>query len=168
MHRRGRPAFSFGELLIAIMLLALIIVVVVGLFVKLMNASTKGLDQTVALDIAQNKLDFAAASTPAKWTFFSSEPHSITDPRTPTPFYYVLTAKDMSSYVGPPGHLLPPSDLMGDLYKLDIDVYWWPANLNVTNVTVTQGTVRQEIGRLSVHLSRAVYIANMKPFPVVP
>ncbi|CAN0446559.1 unnamed protein product, partial [Phaeothamnion confervicola] len=85
---RRKGGFTTAELLVAFALLAVIITVVIGLFVKLMNASSKGLDQTVALDIAQNKLDFAAQSTPSKWTFWASEEHSVTDPRTPTPFYY--------------------------------------------------------------------------------
>lgn len=116
-----------------------------------MNASSKGLDQTVALDIAQNKLDFAAQSTPSKWTFWSSEEHSVTDPRTPTPFYYVLTPVELSNATS------DYTNRMGDVYRLDMEVYWWPEDPTKQKVST-----RAEYGRLSVKLSRVVYIENMK------
>lgn len=184
-RRRVALGLSFGEILIAIALIGLIIVVVMGLFVKLMNASTKGLDQTVALDIAQNKLDYTGSSTPRIWMkwhsqfisahvtqFWSSnttsaatitgEAHSISDPRTPTLFYYTLTATELTDKgVGPDPFKSDYTNQMGDIYKLDMDVYWWPETATSKNSNAT----RSEFGRLSVHLDRIVFIENMKPSP---
>ena len=145
--RRNR-GLTLAELVIAIGLLASIIVIVIGLFVKLMNASTKGLDQTVALDIAQNKLDQAAQSSPSKWLIYNSEAHSVTDPRTPTTFHYTLTPRELTSNSA-------ADNKMGDMYHLDLEVYWWPEKDK-------EVSTRRDMGRLSVKLSRVVYIENMK------
>jgi type II secretory pathway pseudopilin PulG len=171
--RRAR-GFSMGELLIAVALLGLVIVTVIGLFVTLMNGSTKGLDQTVALDIAQNELDFCAGSAPAKWlalnngTLGLSETHTVTDPRSPIPFYWVLTPTELSEPSGVTGAAAydfaahPKTNAMGDMYRLDMDVYWWPDAAKTSVINVTSIASRGGMGRLSVHLSRIVYIENMK------
>ena len=135
--------------MIAIALLSVIIVIVIWLFLKLMTASTKGLDQTVALDIAQNKLDQASQSSASKWLVYNSEAHSVSDPRTPTVFYYTMVASELTDAS------VAKSNMMGDMYKLDLEVYWWPEGEHKVSV-------RQEMGRLSVRLSRIVYIENMK------
>ena len=145
---RLRTGLTLAELMIAIALLLVVTVIVIGLFLKLMTASTKGLDQTVALDIAQNKLDQAAQSSASKWLIYNSEAHSVSDSRTPTIFHYVMTADELTATV-------PGSNTMGDMYKLDLEVYWWPEEDK-------RVSTRHEMGRLSVKLSRIVYIENMK------
>ena len=148
-QRNGRQlGVTLGESMVAIAILAVLIVVVIGLFVKLMSASTKGLDQTVALDIAQNKLDQASQSSAGKWQTGNSEAHSVSDPRTPTVFYWQMGMDELTEAD-------PTVNLMGDVYKLDLEVYWWPEKGgNVSH--------RLEYGRQSVRLSRIVYIENMK------
>jgi len=145
-QRRG---FTTGELLISVALLAVVITLTIGLFVMLMNASTKGLDQTVAIDICQNKLDQAAQSSANKWVIYNSEAHSVTDPRSPTTFHYILNYDELTEH---------KTKAMGDMYRLDMEVYWWPEDPNQHKVST-----RVEMGRLSVRLSRVVYVQNMKP-----
>ena len=182
-RRAGRRhrAFSMAELLIAVVILGVVIVTVMGLFLMLMNGSTKGLDQTVALDIAQNELDFCAGSTPAKWLALNggvmgeAETHPVTDSSTNTTFYWVLTPTELSVTPTPLNVSSPPvasdpfnialnpnTNAMGDVYRLDMDVYWWPAAQNATTINVTSIASVSGFGRLSVHLSRLVYIENMK------
>jgi Tfp pilus assembly protein PilV len=143
---------TFAELMISFALLAVVIVVVIGLFVKLLNASTKGLDQTVALDIAQNRLDVVAASPASKWAGFAKTVDmAIVDSRSNTTFYYNLTWDELSK------DGIKIDNKMGDLYRVDVEVFWWPDDAN--NPKASQ---RIEAGKLRVNLSRIVYIENMK------
>ena len=143
---------TFAELMISLALLAVVIVVVIGLFVKLLNASTKGLDQTVALDIAQNRLDVVASSPASKWAgFASTQGMAIVDSRSMTTFHYKLIYEELSSPGG------QADSKMGDLYRVDVEVFWWPDDQNNP-----QAAKRTEMGQLKVNLSRIVYIENMK------
>lgn len=145
---------TFAELMISFALLAVVIVVVIGLFVKLLNASTKGLDQTVALDIAQNRLDVVAASPASKWLGFAKTVDmAIVDSRSNTTFYYNLTWNELSE------NGVNIDNKMGDLYRVDVEVFWWPENTNPSNAKAAE---RVEMGKLRVNLSRIVYIENMK------
>lgn len=154
---------TFAEVMIALAILGVVVVTVIGLFVKLMDASTKGLDQTVAIDIAQNRLDLVASSPANKWGgYVTSTDMTVIDPRSTTTFYYSMKATELSSAGGSPPPVDPPAsdNMMGDLYRVDIEVYWWPQD---TNHASGSGRVHKEMGRLSVQLSRLVYVENMKP-----
>lgn len=138
--------------MISFALLAVVIVVVIGLFVKLLNASTKGLDQTVALDIAQNRLDVVASSPASKWEGYSkSTDMVVVDSRTATTFHYKLTYQELSSPGG------QADNKMGDLYLVNVEVFWWPDDQKNP-----QASKRTEMGQLKVNLSRIVYVENMK------
>jgi hypothetical protein len=173
-----------AELLVAVALMAVVIVSVMGLFLMLMNGSTKGLAQTVALDLAQNQLDYCAGSTPVKWYALDNnsgilggvaQVQYLTDSTSTTTFYWVLTPTELSVTPNPLNHSSPPlpsdpfnpvlnpnTNQMGDVYKLDMDVYWWPDARNSFVYSLDSIASRATMGRMSVHLSRVVYIENMK------
>ena len=47
---------------------------------------------------------------------------------------------------------------MGDLYRLDVDVYWWPND--PTKLTKTPN--RRDYGKLEVHLARCVFVERFR------
>ena len=82
-----RNAFTVAELIVAIGFLAIIAVVVVGLFVRLTTSSSKSADQSVALEVASRLLDEYAGSTPESWQDASSQQDLQTrDPGSKTTF----------------------------------------------------------------------------------
>ena len=146
-HRRS--AFTVAELIVAIGFLAIIAVVVIGLFVRLTTSSSKSADQSVALEVASRLLDEYAGASPASWKDASSQQDLQTrDPGSSTTFYYRLKSKQIDDTKG----------LMGDLYRLDVDVYWWPTNPNQLQATPN----RRDYGKLQVHLARVVFVESFR------
>lgn len=143
-----RRAFTLAELVFSIGLLALIALVSIGFFVRLTVSSTKSEDQTVALELANKVLEEYAGVDPAYWEVASSETFSSRDPRTQTTFYYRLRFRRLSR----------ADAEMGDLYRLDVDVSWWPADPGQPH----QQTRRRDYGKLQVHLSDVVFIEDYR------
>ena len=144
-----RNAFTVAELIVAIGFLAIIAVVVVGLFVRLTTSSSKSADQSVALEVASRLLDEYAGATPESWKDASSQQDLQTrDPGSKTTFYYRFRSKQIDD----------TKSLMGDLYRLDVDVYWWPED--PTKLTKTPN--RRDYGKLEVHLARCVFVERFR------
>lgn len=144
-----RKAFTVAELIVAIGFLAIIAVVVIGLFVRLTSSSSKSADQSVALEVASRLLDEYAGAAPEVWKDVSSQQDLQTrDPGSKTTFYYRFRSKQIDD----------SSSLMGDLYRLDVDVYWWPDNPN----KLTQTANRRDYGKLEVHLARVVFVERFR------
>lgn len=143
---RTRPAaFTVSELVVAIGLLAIIAVVVIGLFVRITASSSKSVDQTVALEIANRVLDQYANSSPSEWDSASSQQDLQTrDPASKTTFHYHLESRPLTN----------GTSKMGDMYRLDVNVYWW------TNKESEDQ--RRDYGRLRVRLSRCVFVEQIK------
>lgn len=138
-------AFTVAELVVAIGLLAVIAVVVIGLFVRITASSSKSADQTVALEIANRVLDQYANSSPADWETASSKQDLQTrDPASKTTFHYHLESRPLTH----------STSNMGDMYRLDVNVYWW------TNREAED--TRRDYGRLRVRLSRCVFVEQIK------
>jgi len=142
-----RRGFTIFEMVVAIGLLAIIAVVVVGLFVRLNVSSTKSVDQNVALELAHRVLDDYAEADPSSWDVESNKELETHDPASKTTFYYRLRHRLISD----------PTDPMGDLYRLDVDVSWWPGD-----VTKPYDAKRRDYGKLNLHLSRTVFIEHFK------
>lgn len=143
-----RLAFTVAELVVAIGFLAIIAVVVIGLFVRLTTSSSKSADQSVALEVASRLLDEYAGSSPSDWTTVSSQQELQTrDPGSKTTFYYRFKHRVIDS-----------QSLMGDLYRLDVDVYWWPDD--PTRLQKTPN--RRDYGKLQVHLGRVVFVEQFR------
>lgn len=141
-----RLGFTIAELVLAIGLLALIAVVSIGFFVRLTVSSTKSEDQTVALELANKVLEEYAGLDPAYWQVATAEDFSSRDPRTQTTFYYNFRYRRLSQ-----------SDArMGHLYRLDVDVSWWPADPNNPHAAPQ----RRDYGKLQVHLSDIVFVED--------
>ena len=139
---------TLAELMFAMGLIGIIMVFVIGLGVQLTNSSTKGVDQTIAMEIAQRLINQAAKTDPSTWpTATMAENITVTDPRTPTAFYYTCTNTMLSDYNKEP---------MGDLHQYQVTVFWWP------NQSTSSSTSRSGYGKLSVRLSRVLYVENMR------
>jgi hypothetical protein len=122
-------------------LLAVIAIVLIGLFVRLTASSSKSSDQVVAAEIASRLLEQYAHASPENWMTASAQQGLQTrDPGSSTVFYYQLKPRLITD---------PSSSQMGDLYRLDVDVYWWQ-NQSQPN--------RRDYGRLNVHLARVVFV----------
>jgi prepilin-type N-terminal cleavage/methylation domain-containing protein len=145
MPRRG---FTISELVVAIGLLAIIAVVVIGLFVRITVSSSKSVDQSAALELAHRVLDEYADADPSTWDAVESDQDLQThDPALKTTFYYRLSNRRIST----------AEDEMGNLYRLDVDVSWWPAN-----AANPQPGQRRDYGKLSLQLSRTVFVEQFK------
>jgi len=142
--RKIRVGLSLAEIMLAIGLLAILITVLIGLFLRLNLGATKTLDRTMALELANRILEEHSANSPQTWNFqdrFRSEAIG----RAPLDFEYKLDATLLSATNNP----------MGDLYRLDVDVSWWPE--------VDKSRPRRDYGVLSLRLSRVVFVQSLRP-----
>lgn len=145
--RRSRPAaFTMAELVLSMGLLALIATVVIGLFVRFTVSSTKSTDQTAALELANQVLDEFADASPSYWNQTGTKEFQTHDDVTRTTFSYRLDYRLLS----------PPTAQMGDLYRLDVQVSWWPDSSG------TLQNQRRDYGKLHLNLSRTVFVENLK------
>lgn len=145
----GRRAFTVAELVVAIGFLAIIAVVVIGLFVRLTASSSKSADQTVALEVANRLLEAYAGSSPAVWKDLSSQQDLQTRaPGVATTFFYRFQYRQID----------PGQSLMGVLYRLDVDVSWWSGGAQDPQ----QRVYRRDYGMLQVHLGRVVFLESFR------
>jgi Tfp pilus assembly protein PilE len=140
---RTRRALTIAELVFAIGLLAVLAVVSIGFFVKLSSSSTKTADQTVALELGSKILEEYSGRDPAFWLERGEQELQVHEPSSQTTFYYRVRHRRLSPVDAP----------MGDVYRLDVDVYWWPED-----PANPQRTKRRDYGRLNVHLSNVVFV----------
>ena len=154
-----------GEMVIAVGLLGVIVVFIAALFTRLLAASAKSSNQTVGMIFAQRRLDAAQRTGPPYWggtdkmtadgngdfkeTTSDSEGVYFQDDQAQTSFYYRFEA-----------HLIK-ADAMGDLYKLSVDVVWWPSTKGVADKAKTTD-VGHGTGKKSLSLSRVFYHPNIK------
>ena len=125
-------------------LLLVIVVFVAGLFLHLFVASSKSLDSSIALELADSVLTQAADSDPATWPALAATQSIYNrDPRTTTEFNTVLTF--------PPAPSLEHD--MGKMYEVSVEVYWMGNN---------PASSRQSYGRQAVKLSKVIYVSDMK------
>lgn len=128
----------------AMALLLIMVTFVAGLFLHLFVASSKSLDSSIALEIADSVLTQANDSDPASWPALAQNQSIYNhDPRTPTQFNTVLT------------YSLAPvmAHDMGKMYEVSVEVYWM-------GTSPTQS--RHIAGRQAVKLSKVVYVSDMK------
>lgn len=135
-----------AELVLAIGLLAIIAVVVIGLFVRFTVSSTKSSDQTAALELAHKLLDEYADADPSFWDVSADQELTTHDTQTSTEFVYRLDYEQLS----------PNDAQMGDLYRLDVFVAWWPDG------GARERNQRRDYGQLHLNLSRLIFVENLK------
>ena len=134
LPKRG---LTIAEVLVAIALLGTIVVSTALVFTSLLSSSTKSTDSSAALYYAQTQLDEAAKAGPPDWGGLTGSQEIYThDPVAPTTFSHQLTATLIYS---PPATRIS----MGDLYQLDLVVYWWSSS---------PGATRRGMGQLSTRL----------------
>lgn len=137
--------YSLGEVVIALALMAILLVFVSGLFLKLFQSSTKGLDASIALQMAESTMIQAKDADPASWPSLSGSRQVINrDTQVTSEFVTEVVASN------------PPisSNEMGEVYELTVAVYWMDQSKDPAS--------RRGYGRQSVRLSRLVYVSNMK------
>ncbi len=140
MPSRG---LTLAEVVVALGLLGVVMVSTVLLFLSLQSSSSKTGDLTPALAYAQSQLDAAAQAGPPDWGGLQGQRQLYShDERSQTTFAHQLTVTHLYS---PPTTPLP----MGDLYRLEVEVYWW---------SDTPGASRRGHGRLSTRLGRVVFV----------
>ena len=157
MKRRG---LTMGEMVVAVGLLGILVVFVALLFTRLLAASTKGSHQTVGMLFAQRRIDAAQRGGPPNWgtaqplpedadgdfreTTSGEEGVYFQDDQSQTSFYYRFTADRIKA------------DAMGSLYRLSVDVVWWPSTADVAS-KARRSDVGHGTGNKSVTLSRVFY-----------
>ena len=139
MSPRG---LTLAEVIVALALLAMVVVSTVLVFLSLQGASGKTGDLTPALAYAQSQLDTAQQAGPPDWGGLSGQRQLYShEGGSRVTFSHQLTATHLYS---PPSTPLP----MGDLYRLEVEVYWGEA----------PGLTRRGQGRLSTRLGRVVFV----------
>lgn len=142
-----------------------------ALFTKLMASSTRTTNQSVGLLFAQRRMDAALATGPPFWGSDAPMTYNV-GTRT-----WEENASDTTAFAGGPGSGVYTSDetnktvfyhkmqaqlirpqMMGDLYRLRVDVVWWP---NTSGGTI-QSTVRQGVGKQFLTLTRLFYYPKVK------
>ncbi|GMU56944.1 MAG: hypothetical protein AMXMBFR33_60900 [Candidatus Xenobia bacterium] len=167
MEKRGdRIGLSVGEVVVAIGLLGVVVVFVLAVFTKLMASSTKSSSQTIGLLLAQRRMDQAMRSGPPGWG--GNPPVSTTED---LPLYEENQSQSTHVYQHDEMNGIEywqhfkaeriQRKTMGDLWRLTVDVVWWPSD--VAAPIKSTDNVRQGQGRLSLTLSRAYYHQFVKP-----
>ncbi len=142
-----------------------------ALFVKLMASGTKSTNQSVGLLFAQRRMDAALGTGPPFW---GSGTPMVYDAATRC---WTEAAADTTTFAGGLGGGVYTSDennktlfyhklearlvraqIMGDLYRLKVDVMWWP---NTSGAT-PQAVVRQGTGKQFLTLTRMFYYQKVK------
>ncbi|MBT9582151.1 type II secretion system protein [bacterium] len=137
-------AYTLGEVVVALALMLVVTVFVIGLFLKLFQSSTKNLDSSIALEMAESVLSQAKDADPASWpTLVGTQNVYNRDAQATTEFVTKLASTQLDS------------NPMGEMYELAVEVYWMDQANNASN--------RRDYGRQSVLVSRFVYVSNMKP-----
>lgn len=129
-------------MLVSLGLLALLGLMLIGLFLRLHIGSTKTGDQQIALEIGERFLEEAAFAPPESWEETASQSLSVTDPVAKTEFTTRLRYLQVSASDNP----------LGDLYRLDAEISWWDP----------EQKTRRDYGQLKVSLSRFVYVNHSK------
>jgi hypothetical protein len=133
----------------ATMLLMVCLVSVVTVMLGLFKSSTKGVDQQVALSIADRTLAQLAQADESNWAGITSNPNEIYthDPGSQTRFETTFTVDKLNA--------APATVTMGELYNVTVTVLWWdPAN-----------QTRVGYGRQSVSLTRTLYLEKSPSSP---
>lgn len=146
-HRSKAFGLTLLEVMIAMLLLATLFLSLTGLFTHLFASSTKGVDQTVAVQIAEGILENAASTSPDSWTHLDTQEKAILDPSSKTQFHTKFT---WTPQLGAPNS-------MGDGYLLEAEVWWWSNDPNNSSSAHRDG-----YGKNSVLLRRFLYLQNVK------
>ena len=130
----------------ALGLLTVISLAIIGVFTRLLSASTKNTDQTAAHLLAQSALEKASRQGPPDWGFgisgstgtgaVSTKLNTNND-QSKTEFTTTVKVEKVTN--------ADPKVYLGNLYDVKVSVSWW-------------GKKRQGLGKLSMETSRTVYI----------
>jgi Tfp pilus assembly protein PilV len=137
-----RRGLSLAEFVIALALMGMVGVAVVGLLLRMNLASTKTMDQTAALDLAHRVLEQAEGASPDSWPSLDRQTVKTRDGNSEMTFEVSLTSERISD----------PASPMGDLYRLRVEVQWWPPS----------SSNRRDFGKLRLVQRRIVYVENQK------
>ena len=151
--RGGQRRFGISllEIVLATAILTVCLVFVITLLLGLFRSSTKGEDQTIALEIADRLLSQISNADPSKWDIIAADPNVVYthDPRTQTVFE---TDLQYSQLLAAPANS-PTTPQMGDIYDVNVDVSWWDQGAS---------DQRHGYGTQRVTLKRTVYV-EMSP-----
>lgn len=149
----NQDGFSLTELIFSILVLALAMIFIIGVFTKMLSATSKGQDMTVATYLAQSELDrmlndparlrdIANNTTANIYTGGSNLAYNatFTDSLNKTTYFFQITAQPLIA-----------AATEQQLYFVDVNVYWWGNN--------PEG-IREGIGRTNLRLSRLYYLRN--------
>lgn len=155
MREHSQRGFSLTELVLSVFILALALIFIIAVFTKMLAATSKGADMTVATYLAQSELDrmlndpvrlrdivnntsgdlYAGAYNLAYTTDF-------TDSLNRTTYYFQITARPLIS---------DPHTTERQLYYVEANVYWWGESPDA---------VREGLGKTSLRLSRLYYLRD--------
>lgn len=155
MRGHSQRGFSLTELVLSVFILALALIFIIAVFTKMLAATSKGADMTVATYLAQSELDkmlndpvrlrdivnnttssflYTGASNLAYTTDF-------TDSLNRTTYYFQITAQP----------LINDAFTERQLYYVEANVYWWEESPDA---------VREGLGRTHLRLSRLYYLRD--------
>ena len=145
-----RPCgLTLAEIVLTLGLMAVLLLVVVGVFTKLMMSSVKSTDLTTASTLAQTILEHAVRQGPPEWgiggdfsTTGGRAEFYTHDTNISTKFVYQVKVDRATT---------PPESSMGTLYNIKVIVNWWGEEADRTSA-------RPDLGRLSTELTRMVYV----------
>ncbi|MFP4498182.1 MAG: type II secretion system protein [Vulcanimicrobiota bacterium] len=141
-RKTNNNGFSMMELILSLAIIGLALMFFMAVYFGLFKASQKGVDLTAGTTIAESELTQFMEnleSNPAGLSSITTVTFPVTGSSTlnTTVFDYEIN-----------GSVVPNTD--GNLYKVDIVVWWWAGD--------EEKAKRQGYGRLSVRMSRLVYL----------
>ena len=147
LSRMRRAGLTLAEVVVAIGILAVAGLAIISVFAKLVTSQSKSGYQTVARMLAQEVLEEASIAGPPLWgmtdpTQELTRSYRMQSSPEPVPFSYKLSVSSV--------RLLEYPDPMGEIYQLEVDVWWFGEGPNAG---------RTDLGRTSLKGFRQVYVA---------
>lgn len=140
-----RQGLTLAETVLALGLLTTIALAVIGVFSKLLTAGVKNADQSVGRALAEKVLDRALQEGPPGWGVGSGSTQINLyshDNYSGTSFTYSVTPVRLTTP--------KPTYPMGNVYHVQVEVYWWNGAHDGTGS-------RREVGKLWTRIEQLRY-----------
>jgi type II secretory pathway pseudopilin PulG len=141
---KKRNGFSLGEVIVALGLMSFVALVVVGVFLTLMQSSTKNREQIAAELLTESLLEKATAAGPPAWGVEGKlgQPLSAGDSALSNDTYYQVDSTLVA-------------EERGEMWEVSVTVAWWSENANMDGSRVGHGNTHVT-GTRSVYYGRPV------------
>jgi type II secretory pathway pseudopilin PulG len=135
---KRKNGFSLGEVIVALGLMSFVALVVVGVFLTLMQSSTKNREQVAAELLTESLLEKATAAGPPSWGIEGKLGEPLPAHRDDT--YYQVDSKLVA-------------EERGEMWEVSVTVAWWSDDSKLDSAHIGHGNTHVT-GTRSVYYGR--------------